>query len=199
MTSQIYACRKLLKRSLLTTFLLCGSCATLVAQGYVYTFEGFPGYQQLDGSFVVLSNTVPGIPTLADLLGIKILDSYGGGAVFGVSVSAQGFNVTSFGPQGFNGSISGTAQSYVSPTTVQFAGMDSTPGIYASNNGFFPGNPSGEFVLGIWVVTPIPEPQSLGLVVLGLAGVAFRLLPLRFGSGKDDSQDCNEITVQAYD
>src|SRR5947199_361485 len=103
MTSQIYACMKLLKRSLLTTFLLCGSCAPLLAQGYVYTFEGFPG------------------------------------------------------------------------------------------------NPSGEAVLGIWVVTPIPEPQSLGLVVLGLAGLAFRLLPLRFGSGKDDSQDCNEITVQAYD
>jgi len=161
------------KRALFTTFLLCGSCAALMAQGYVYTFQGAPGYQQLDGSYVILSNTVPGTPTLADLLAVKILDSYGG-AVFEVTVSAPGFNVTSFDAQGFNGSISGVAQAYIPNTGVQLVGMDSTPGIYASNNGFFPGNPGGEQVLGIWVASPIPEPKSLLLVLLGLAGLAFR-------------------------
>src|SRR6266436_3848052 len=76
-------------------------------------------------------------------------------------VQAPGFNVTSFDALGFNGSISGAAQSYFPPTGVTLAGLDSTPGIIASNNGFFPGNPLGEAVFGTWVVTPIPEPNPL--------------------------------------
>ena len=153
--------------------LILASCATLMAQGYVYTFQGALGYQQLDGSYVILSNTVPGVPALADLLEVKILDSYGG-AVFEVTVSAPGFNVTSFDAQGFNGSISGITQAYISNTGVRLVGMDSTPGIYASNNGFFPGNPGGEAVFGTWVVTSVPEPKAVFLILLGLAGLAFR-------------------------
>jgi hypothetical protein len=174
MNSKNIAWMALLKRILFTALLLCGSSAILLAQGYVYTFQGFPGYQQLDGSFVILSNAVPGAPTFADLLAVKILDSYGAGAVFDVTVSAQGFNVTAFDAQGFNGSISGVSQSYVPPTEVIFAGLDSTPGIHASNNGFFPGNPAGEVVFGTWVVTPIPEPNALCLVLTGLLGLSFR-------------------------
>jgi hypothetical protein len=52
--------------------------------------------------------------------------------------------------------------------------LDSTPGIIASNNGFFPGNPLGEGVFGAWVVTPIPEPKPLFVVSLGLTALAFR-------------------------
>jgi len=174
MNSKTYPRLVLLKPTLFTTLLLCGSGAILMAQGYAYTFQGFPSYQQLDGSYVILSNTVPGVPTLADLLAIQILDSYGGGAGFDITVSAQGFNVTSFDAQGFNGEIDGLSQSYISPTAVRLTGLDSTPGIYANNNGFFPGNPLGEAVFGRWVATPIPEPKPFFLVSLGLAGLAFR-------------------------
>src|SRR5262249_20494359 len=81
------------------------------ARVYLYlSSESKPS--ELDGSYIILSNTVPGPPTLADLLDIKIVDHYGPGAVFDVSVSAQGFNITSFGPQGFTGAIAGSAQSY---------------------------------------------------------------------------------------
>ena len=162
------------KRTLFATLSLCGYGAILMAQGYVYTFQGFPGSQQLDGSYVILSHTVPGAPAFADLLEIKILDSYGAGAVFDVTVAAQGFNVTSFDAQGFNGTILGISQSYVGSTGVTLAGLDSTPGIYANNNGFFPGNPIGESVIGTWVVTTIPEPNPLFLVLAGLLGLSFR-------------------------
>ena len=180
----IPALRAPLKRAFLSTFLLCGSCATLMAQGYMYTFVGSPG-NQLDGSYVVLSNAVPGAPALADLLAVKILDSFPGpgAAVFDVTVSLAGFNITSFGAQGFNGSISGSAQSYFPPTMVTLAGMDSTPGITASNNGFFPGNPQGEAVFGNWVVTPVPEPKTLSLVLLGVAGLAVRRKCLKSHAG----------------
>src|SRR5450432_2582198 len=144
MKSQFYVCLKMLTRILFATYLLCSSGAALMAQGYVYTFEGFTGYpKELDGSYVILSNIVPGPPTLADLLAVKILDSFGGTSVFDVTVSAAGFDVTSFNAQGFNGSISGIATSYLPSTGVTFEGIDSTPAILSSNNGFFPGNPAG--------------------------------------------------------
>jgi hypothetical protein len=161
------------KRSLFMASLLCCSCAILTAQGYLYTFEGTYGHQ-LDGSYIILSNSVPGGPTLADLLDVKILDNYPGPTVFDVSV--QGFNVTDFGPQGFTGSVDGSVQSYLPPTGVQLVGIGGSlaPGIYASNDGFFPGNPAGEAVLGTWVVTDIPEPQSLVFGLLALTGLSVR-------------------------
>jgi hypothetical protein len=45
--------------------------------------------------------------------------------------------------------------------------MDSTPGIIASNNGFFPGDPLGEAVYGVWVASPIPEPRVTTLLLSG--------------------------------
>jgi hypothetical protein len=125
MNSKIHARKAVLKRTLFTTLSLFGSGAILMAQGYVYTFVGFPGFQQLDGSYVILSNIVPGAPTLADLLEVKIVDAYGAGAVFEVSVSAQGFNVTSFDAQGFNGTISGMSQSEMTSRAGQRASASS--------------------------------------------------------------------------
>jgi len=102
---------------MLILVMACGGfCANLEGQGYIYTFQGDPNPSELDGSYIILSNSVSGPPIMADLLDIKIVDHYGPGAVFDVSVSAQGFNITSFGPQGFTGSIAGSAQSYVPPT-----------------------------------------------------------------------------------
>jgi hypothetical protein len=79
-----------LVETLLTTISFFGSCLMLAAQGYLYTFQGQPGYQQLDGSYIVLSNVVASPPTSADLLDIKILDSFGG-SVFSVTVAPQDF------------------------------------------------------------------------------------------------------------
>jgi hypothetical protein len=144
-------------------------CSDLMAQGYVYTFHSTNGTSALDGSYVILSNNSTGAPTIADLMDIKILDSYGASAIFDVTVADQGFAVTSFDAQGFHGSISGASQSYFPPTSVTFVGVDSTPGIIASNNGFFPGNPLGEAVFGEWLVTAIPEPSPVLWLLFGLA------------------------------
>jgi hypothetical protein len=133
--------------------LLWLSCGCLEGQAYLYTFQGLLGESQLDGSFVVLSNAVPGSPVLQDLLQARILDNYGCCGVFDVSVSVADLQVTDFDAQGFRGTIWGTIQSYVGPTTVQLVGTDGTTGIFANNNGFYPGSPSGEGVYGSWAVT----------------------------------------------
>ena len=54
---------------------------------------------------------------------------------------------------------------------MTFVGMDSTPGIIAGNNGFFPGNLLGEAVYGVWVASVIPEPRVTTLLLAG--GVIF--------------------------
>jgi hypothetical protein len=163
-------------QKMLAVISLVGSSALLPGQGYIYTFQGFPGYQQLDGSYLVLSNALGGVPVFSNLLDIKILDSYGPGAIFDVSVSPQDFNVTAFSPQGFTGSFVGLADSYTGHTTVRFVGLGEAlqPGIYASDNGFFPGNPSGEVVFGDWIATPLPEPNVGDMFLCGLAIVALR-------------------------
>ena len=129
-------------RTFLTTVLLFGSSLMLAAQGYIYTFQGLPGYQQLDGSYIILSNAVAGPPTSADLLDIKILDSFGS-SVFSMTVSPQNFNITAFDDQGFTGDMMGPCGSYTGNTIVRLVGLGtaSQTGIYASDNGFFPGQP----------------------------------------------------------
>src|SRR5260221_6250559 len=148
----------------------------LMAQGYTYTFWSTNGASALDGSYVILSHRSAGAPTSAYLLDIKILDSYGASAIFDVSITDQGFAVSSFDALGFHGSISGASQSYFPPTSVTFGGLDSPPGITASNNGFFPGHPLREAVFGQWIATPIPEPTSAFLLLIGLAGLVVRRL-----------------------
>ena len=165
-------------RKLLTAISFSCSCTLLLAQGYIYTFQGFPGYQQLDGSFFVVSNALGGTPLFSDLLDIKILDSFMGPTTFNVSVAPQDFNVTAFGPQDFTGSIIGLSGSFTGHTTVRFVGLGDSlsPGIYASDNGFFPGNPSGEAVLGNWIATPLPEPEVGALFLASLLVAGLRRL-----------------------
>jgi hypothetical protein len=160
-------------RRLLAVSSLLISSVLLPAQGYVYSFQGFSGSQQLDGSYLVLSNASGGAPVYSDLLDIKILDSYGSSAVFNVAVSPADFKVTAFGSQGFAGSITGLADSYTGHTTVRFVGLGDAlqPGIYTSDNGFFPGNPNGEAVLGGWIASPLPEPNTGAMFLCGLAAL----------------------------
>jgi len=164
------------RQNLLTAICLFASCTMLLAQGYIYSLQGSPSLTELDGSYLVLSNAPGGAPAFSDLLDIKILDSFGPTRVFNVTVSPQDFNITAFGPQGFTGSIVGLADSNTGHTAVRFVGLGETlqPGIYASDNGFFPGNPNGEFALGNWIATPLPEPNVGMLALVGLAGSAIQ-------------------------
>jgi hypothetical protein len=140
--------------------LLFASAVTAHSQAYVYTFHGINAQSELDDSYVILSNAVAGPPAAADLVQAKILDSfnaYGTQSEFIVSVPASGFHITSFGPNGFIGSISGSSQSYIPGTTVTLQRTSAVPDwcILASNNGFFPGNPSGEGAFGYWSAAPL--------------------------------------------
>ena len=173
--------KTLSERVLFTLLVLCASSRLLSAQGYIYTFSGDSG-SELDGSFIIITESGPGPPLLSNLSAAKILDSYGSIAVFDILAppnSVTSFAVKSFGPIGFSGEI--TCEMFGnlgSPSVVVLSGNPAA--ISYSSNLFFPGNPAGGSITGNWAVAAIPEPRSFLLIFLGFAVLyGYRLKPVK--------------------
>jgi len=142
------------------------------AQGYLYAFHGSDTHE-LDGSYIELGAD-------GSLVGIKVLDAYGPGAIFDAQSppnSVSSFAITSFGPSGFIGTISCEMYGYLGvASTVVFSGTPAS--ISFSSNLFFPGNPEGEVILGNWEVASVPEPGVASLIFVSLVAIYVNRRPL---------------------